>query len=249
MNFSFVFYVNAAQRIYYENFDDHILDQPSVGDIQVVRSISPITVLTKGVDYVLNAPGRNGSSGSFQSLQKPGYPNASAWMWYRYNNTWPSSNQMYVSLWVRYPHFVRTTTHENIKLFYPHWDGTSSYVAYDLATEDSMYHSEKSNGNYVSNGNWIIVPNQTDGNWHHYEFFLDFEKGISRFWYDGNIAWDKNWGTGTWSVPVQMYYLTFGMIDAQVAGNFTRQYDDIEVWDGMPTSVSAPTNLRILANN
>ncbi|OGS19082.1 MAG: hypothetical protein A2219_05505 [Elusimicrobia bacterium RIFOXYA2_FULL_50_26] len=246
---------HAASLLYSENFDDQDIDQPSVGSIQVVRSIGPMITCTEGIDYTVSAQGRNGSNGSFLSLQTEANLDAESWIWWPYSETWPA-NQMYVSFWLRYPHFVSTDAHENLKLFYPHWDGTSSYVAYDLSSDDSMYHSEKSNDEYVSTGNWLTVPNQTDGNWHHYEFFLDFEMGISRFIYDDSIIWDKNWGPGTWTVPVPMYYLTFCMIDAEEPGNFTRQIDDIEVWDGMPDvgdvpisdndAPTAPANLRII---
>jgi len=230
---------SAASLIYSEDFEDQDIDQPSVGSISVVRSIGPLINCTNGVDYVVDEPGRDESNGSFLSLQLVDNLSAECWLWWPYSTQWPT-NQMYVSFWARYPHFTSTDAHENIKLFYPHWDGVDSYVAYDLSSEDVMYHSEKSNGEYVSTGNWLTVPNQTDGNWHHYEFYLDIEQGISSFTYDGSVVWDQNWGPGTWTTPWDLYYITIGMIDAEEQGDFTRQFDDIEIWDGLPGDT--PTN-------
>jgi hypothetical protein len=232
-------FLHSATLKYSEDFENHILNQPSTGRISVVRSIGPLVTCTEGVDYVLDAKGRNGSNGSFLSLQREGLLDAECWMWWVYGDTWPT-NEIYVSMWVAYPHFVNTDSHENIKLFYPHWDGTDSYVAWDLSNPNAYYHSERSHGEYITNSNWISTPNAADGNFHHYEFFIDVANTIHRFWYDGVLVWDNKGTDVLWTTPLNLYYLTFGMIDAEEHGDFTRQFDDIEVWDGMPTNNAIP---------
>jgi hypothetical protein len=238
----FFFSVTAfgANRIYFENFDNNQINNPSIGKVDAYLSLSPKKLAIKGVDFSLSQPGRNGSKGSFLSLQTNGKLDAEAFLIWNYSSSWPST-QMYVSFWQRFPHFVSTDTHENIKTFYPHWDGALSYVHYSISSSKTMYLSERANGEMISTGNWLNTPNQTDGKWHHYEFFIDVKAGVSKFWYDGNLVRNKNYGPGTWNTPFKVYYLTFGMIDAEEPGNFTRQFDDIEVWDGIPSDSQKST--------
>jgi hypothetical protein len=76
------------------------------------------------------------------------------------------------------------------------------------------------------------LPSQTDGSWHHYEFYVNFAQGISRFWYDGARKVDDAFGTGVWTRD--MYYITAPSIEGNDPRNFSRQVDDWEVWNGMP---------------
>ena len=48
------------------------------------------------------------------------------------------------------------------------------------------------------------------------------------------------------STPIAMYYFTFGSIDASGDSIFNRQFDEIEVWDGMPPNISPPSNVKII---
>ena len=218
--------------------------------------------MVEGDVYNLNQVGYNGKGYCFTSTTR--IPDNEAFLGWENGHTgfmglpatWPT-NEWYVSFWVRYPTFTSMVSHENIKLFYPKWDGGDSHSAFDDTGQGSLYHSEKSNGVYVTNSNWVKVAGINNGAWHHVEFYMDFEKGISRFWYDGNLAWDKNWGPGTFTTPVKMYYFTFGSIDASGDSIFNRQFDEIEVWDGMPGTLicteswtcSAWTNWNTCTNN
>jgi len=214
--------VTAAQ-VYSENFDDQTLGANITvygGDWAV---LSP-------PQYNLTSVGRGGSGYCFSSGSVD-----EAWLYH--NNTGmpdPATDDMYVSFWMRYPTFTSTDTHENIKIFYPHWNGTDSYVHFSMSSDDVVYYSANMNGTMVSVGNWLSYPNQTDGNWHHYEFYVDFQTGVSRAWYDDALVLDHNYGAG-WSTG-DMYYVTFGSIDAEEVGTFSRQIDDVEVHDSMPAT-------------
>ncbi len=173
---------------------------------------------------------------------------------------WPT-NEFYVSFWMRYPSrtYPDGDSHWNVKLFYPHWDGVNSYVHYSATGNEGAYYSaHDKNGGTLEQSRWPSTPNDMDGNWHHYEFYINFAQGISRFWYDGVLKIDSNYGAGVWTNNI--YYLTFGHMDAEEANVFTRFIDDIEVWDGMPTaeeptagddpvesdSLNPPTGLMVL---
>ena len=229
---------DAANRLLYENFDDQQIDT------KLTTRIYGKWGLTEGVEYDLESVGYNGSGHCFSSTTQ--IPNNEAFLeWTSYGgrsgppNPWPT-NEWYVSFWVRYPTFTSTVSHENIKLFYPHWDGTGSSVGYDSTGHGSLYHAERSHKAYLTQSNWVSSPNLEDGNWHHVEFYLNAATGVHRMWYDGALNWESNHGPGAWTTPIAMYYFTFGSIDASGDSIFNRQFDEIEVWDGMPDSDPTP---------
>ena len=217
----------AANQLLYENFDDQLLD------VRFVIYGNNWAVLSPP-QYNLTEVGRGGTGYCFSSGTI-----ATAYTCWMQNvpHPWPS-DEMYVSFWMRYPTFESTDSHENIKLFYPHWDGTSSYVHYSMAGEDTIYYGAYGQGQMLTNSNWLNCPDQTDGNWHHYVFYVKFSTGISRFWYDGVLKVDDAFGTGLWTNAV--YYISAPSIDAEDPGIFSRQVDDWEAWDGMPNTTGNP---------
>ena len=235
--FSFLSYGFSATRLIYENFDDQQLDP------RFVVYGSDWAVLTPP-DYNLSSVGRGATGYCFSS----GTVNEAYLCWMKnVPNPWPS-DEMYVSFWMRYPTFTSTDSHENIKFFYPHWNGTASYVHYAMSSKDGVYYSAKGNENMVDAGVWLTCPNQTDGNWHHYEFWIKFSTAEHKFWYDGKLIQSKKYTNGVWT-PSTMYYISAPSIDAEEAGSFSRQVDDWEVWDGMPDAAAAPkapTGLKIV---
>jgi hypothetical protein len=179
--------------------------------------------------YNLNAPGRDGAGHSFSS----GSDHVAHLVWSKgIPNPWPT-DEMYVSFWMRYPSYTPVYPYnENIKLFYPHWHNATSYVHYSMTNSNQIYYSACASGNMLTYGNWLDVPNQTDGNWHHYEFYVNFAQGISRFWYDGAQKVDDTFGTGVWTKD--MYYIAAPSVEGNDPRKFSRQVDDWEVWNGMP---------------
>ena len=222
----------AADRLLYENFDDGELDERLVVYGRNWATLSP-------PQYNLDSVGRGASGYCFSS----GTVNEAHLNWGALGkgsmpNPWPS-DEMYVSFWMRYPSYTETDDMENFKVFYPHWDGTSSYVHYSMSSDDTIYYSACAQGEMVSISNWLSCPNQTDGVWHHYEFYVKFSTGVSRFWYDGVLKVDHEYGAEQWTNA--MYYISAPSIDAEEPGTFSRQVDDLEVWDGMPDEEDPPS--------
>ena len=216
--------VIAEERLFYENFDDQDIDQPSTGSITVYKDFLYGEIFPP--EYNLTTVGRGGTGYCFSGAQ-----DISAYLMWRYNNEWPS-DEMYVSFYERFSNYTYTDPNENFKTFYPHW-GDAYYVLQGRGTDClniSINNSEGVNYNpdYCQSG----VTSMYDGNWHHYEIWLKFSIGQSRFWYDGVLISDEVLPSGTWDVFDN--YLTLGSADSEEPGTFLRQYDDWEVWDGLP---------------
>jgi len=216
--------VFAATRRIYVNFDDQTL-----GGLTARKYGGTATP----PEYNLNAVGRGGTGYSFSS----GTVLDAFLEWATPTNPWPT-DEMYVSMWMRYPTFLSDLEEpdaENIKFFYPYWDGGDSYVHYAMFNTGAVYYSAACQGVMCSISNYLSCLNQCDGNWHHYEIYVKFSTGISRFWYDGVLKVDHAYGTGHWTNTV------LNVNAPSIDGNhqnttFSRQVDDWEVWDGMPTA-------------
>jgi hypothetical protein len=225
----------AANRVLYENFNDQIIDSRLTVYGNSWNKLSP-------PQYNLTAVGRDGTGHSFTS----GTVDA-AYMCWKTNvpNPWPT-NQFYVSYWMRYPRYVTTNSvNENLKIFYPHWDGVDSYVHYNLAQPSLVYYSAKAKGAMVAQSRWLTCPNMVDGKWHHYQFYVNFSTGASKFWYDGVLKVNDVYGSGKWTN--HMYYFSIPSVNGRSVpsdpnpGDYTRQVDDMEIWDGSPTDTTIPS--------
>jgi hypothetical protein len=219
---------SRADRLLHEDFDDQALDPGFDVYGSNWEELSP-------PQYNLDETGRGGAGYCFSS----GTVSEAYLCWMNdVPNPWPS-DELYVSFWMRYPTFESTDTMENFKIFYPHWNGAQSYVHYSMASTDSVYYSARGNEVMLATGNWLSCPGQADGAWHHYEFFIQFSTGTSRFWYDGELKVDDAYGEGVW-IPNTVYYVSAPSIDAEEPGVFSRQVDDWEAWDGMPDGPPPP---------
>lgn len=226
--------VFAAQRRLYENFDDRAIDPLLTTRIYGVFNITQPTFSF--------GTGHGGSGYSFGS----GTTNAT-WLEWNFGNTW-YTDELYVSFWMRYPTFTKNYSNENIKFFYPQFGTSNSdkveYLLYNGSS--SALFCGYNNNTYLSN-NYMTCTGQADGNWHRYEFYIKFSTGTHKFWYDrpaGNYtdgAYLKNsvnYGSGVWDNHVNL--ITIGSIDGEQASTFTRFFDDVEVWDGMPDGSTTP---------
>ena len=217
--FCILFYTNsqAAKLLVGENFDDRSVTLPLF-----IEQGGPATWAT----------GRNGSGYSIYFnlnadrdsvlMMRPGTLD---------------SDELYVSFWMRYPDTKSTAPgSENLKYFYPHFKG-GGYVGYtlmDMNTCSTYYSARDNNGNMLTTGKWIGIGSSTDGNWHHYEWYFKFSTGVHKFWYDGKLLINYTYGSGKWDNRID--YIAGPSIDAQAESYFSRQIDDYEIWDGMPSS-------------
>ena len=214
----------GATRLMYEDFDDQQVDSGLIIYGGGWSLLSP-------PQYNLDQVGRNGQGFSFSS----GTVSEANISWEKnVPSPWPS-DELYFSMWMRYPSFTSTDSMENFKIFYPHWNGVNSYVHFSMSSDDIVYYSSKGNGTTLSASNWISCVNQTDGNWHHYEWWIKFSTAQVRFWYDNALVLDHDYQDGVWT-PNNVYYIWAPSIDAEEEGTFSRQVDDWEVWDGVPDS-------------
>lgn len=227
--------VLASQRRLYETFDDQEVSSPLWVEQVDVGPISPPR-------YQFNT-GRGGSGYCFASgtVRDP-------YLKWDVNSTW-FTQELYVSWWVRFPSYTRDGDGWwNIKMFYPHWDGVKSHIGYFIGQPDGGFTQiGDKNGNLLVNGYGPTPTGIWDGKWHRFEHYINFEKGLYKFWYDRPVGnWtdgsyllsNYNFGTGKWTN--NLYYITIGGQDSQTANVFTREIDDIEIWDGMPDSTPAP---------
>ena len=122
------------------------------------------------------------------------------------------------------------------------WEVTTS-------TGDNIYHEWYKDGRAYGSSTTVTCANFHDGNWHHYEFYVNFSAGICRFWYDSTLKVERNNGS-SWTTN-WIKQISVGSLDSAPNEDnvFTRFIDDVEIWDGMPNRTSAPmppTALRVV---
>jgi hypothetical protein len=235
--------------LYQEDFDDQDIDQPTVGTVTARMDWDNVPAPVEFTDYDFTSTGHDGSGYAFH-----GY-SVDVWIRWAYElNGWPT-DEMYVSYYQRFNDFVFNGSDglPNVKQFYPHFgtiatcnyfhssiyntSGTSLYVsAYSSAANDCAVSGVN---HYISHGNSVF-----DGNWHRFEFWLKESTGEFKVWIDKNARIGDTPDTyqtmagGGWDWSA-INYLTMPHYDA---GNSkeggSRDYDSIEVWDGMPDAVT-----------
>lgn len=218
-------YCSAANLLYSEDFDDQDVDQPSVGTIETVKDNWNEAV--EGVDFDLDTVGYGGTGYCFNAA----YEVPSYLVWW-YSTTWPT-NEMYVSFYMKFSSYGGGLN----KFFYPHWDGTASKVVASVNSANSINWHVLDKTQTQIDQQYITCTGLANGNWHHWEFYVNFSTGTARLWYDSALKYDETFGADTWTNS--MYYITCGSINNTATG-YQRQLDEWEVWDGMPTGGSAP---------
>jgi len=226
--------IHAANRVVYENFDDKDVDSPFyIGQGSINGYVT----------------GRSGSGYAAQ-LSQTSYGEPDNTICYQ-PGSW-TTNEIYISYWMRYPSYTGRgkkkadgsySTQWNNKLFYMHINMSGNYVS-TVMDGGSWLHTSVKPGNYYYN---YGVSNMVDGNWHHYEWYINLATGKVKVWIDGGLKIDKNhsgidWPTGS------IYRMCSPSIDTG-ASTFTRQIDDYEVWNGMPSSSQSTSSTSSNNNN
>lgn len=222
----------GATRLVYENFDDQAIDSHFTIYGNSWALMSP-------PQYNLTTAGRGGTGYCFASGTL-----ATPYLCWDVNvpSPWPS-NEMYCSWYMRYPTWVQNHTSENVKFFYPHWNNTTNAWEIARTAETTGYQCIYRSGSCVNNiSNWFTLTGQNDTNWHHYEVYVNFSTGVCWFKFDGSTILSDTVG----SLAGAMDYISIGSIDATNEPNdgylseFSRQFDDVEIWDGIPDEEPAP---------
>ncbi len=215
-----------------ENFDD----QPSLANL------APLITRAYGVSDIEPpvfswGAGRGGTGYSFGSGST-----SIVWLEYRPYANW-YTNELYVSFWMRYPTYnYADDVYTNAKYWYPffgpggedRWEATTSIKNISYM---ALYDGGSGGPGFYSGGSYIT--NATDGNWHRYEFYLNFSTGEATFWYDGSETPGFTHTMGSGWTTNYIYQLSF--MSASESSDMTRFMDDLEVWDGMPDEESPST--------
>lgn len=220
----------AATRLIYENFDDQAIDSHFTIYGNNWATMSP-------PQYNLTTSGRGGAGYCFASGTL-----ATPYLCYENSvpNPWPS-NEMYCSWYMRYPTWVQNHTNENVKFFYPHWNGTNNAFELARTSETGAFYCIYRDGGAAAGGSFSLSE-QNDTNWHHYETYVNFATGAYYFKIDSITKLSGTVG----AITGQIYYISIGSIDATndpndgSASEFSRQFDDVEIWDGIPDEEPAP---------
>lgn len=235
----------ASTKIYDEDFDDQDADALNGGGLTasvVITNDSAHPSAADSEDYSWET-GR-GESGYCLSDNGSTPAGATTFLYfYGFGGSFPASNQIYISFWQRFSAYTPDPdpgNNENIKTFYMRWCSTLAYVHYSIYTSPStMFYSAKNcSGSVITVGtNYPGTGgvNLADGNWHHIEFFVDFDEAISKYWVDDTLLVDDDYSNSVWSSFSNLSWIEIPSIDGEEANVFTRQFDDIEIWDGMPT--------------
>lgn len=159
-----------------------------------------------------------------------------------------SSGEIFISFWARRNKGFRTVTN------YCKWvvvftddDPIYFHTLHKAGTTDDawMYFYYRDEGYYL--GDMEACANADDGNWHKWTYYVDFNNGKIYAWYDvttetfGNCT--KIWDSGDGQIGS-----TTKAVSVKIQGNFSASdpseityhaLDDIEIWDGMPTAITA----------
>lgn len=202
-----------------ENYDDQTLDaRIGIYDGNMVPVSPPV--------YNLTTVGRGGTGYCLAS------GTSADWRQQIAITPW-TSDEFYVSFWMAYPTYEYTDPNENFKVFYPRWDATTSYVHFSATADDTIYYSARQKtGAMLEVSVYLTCTDMFQGAWHHYEFYVQFSTATVRFWYDSVLKLERAYGGGYWTASVD--YFDAPGADAEEAGTFSRQIDDLEIWDGMP---------------
>ena len=143
-------------RLYYENFDDQTINQPSVGNITVEKGFWPSVTSS---DYNMNAVGRGGTGYCFSGAQ-----DVSAYLVWWYSQTWPT-DEIYFSFYQRFDNLPSGQGMINIKQAYPHFGGNGD-LHVSLYDDHSIISNMHNNGSRVGSMISTQIPDVADGNWH-----------------------------------------------------------------------------------
>lgn len=192
--------LSAATLRLSENFDDQSIDSHLTP--RIYGAVASLGEYSWG-------DGRGGSGYSYGS----GTINATFLEWGGAYGTPPGTwytDEIYVSFWMRYPTYTWCGANDNIKFFYPTFgsnDGCEFVLNSNNGAFYMLYNNKNSFQDIYGANSWgyPTLTNQADGNWRHYEFYINFSTGIIRFWYDDaeTPTVERNMGS-SWTTEADM---------------------------------------------
>lgn len=251
--------LHAATLEYSASFDDQSFPVPSHGSIIIYKDFL-YGPTYEGTDYDFTGTGRSGTGGDYCFSGKL---NVAAYGFWQYSQQWPT-DQMFQSWYMKFDSISFSGAH---KINYTRFGSASEHQGATLQSLTSgsyiNYHVLDGDNQQIYQNNFNIGVNAADGNWHHWEIYINFATKCATWWVDesqiqsGCYPPDGNAGDGsadTWS-SAWVYYVTLGSAN-NGATNFLRRFDDWEVYscedgdgcsDGDPQVAGADETAPVLA--
>lgn len=235
---------SAATMRYYANFDDGKVATPSTGYMGVVNQFGEYPAPT---DQYTFQPGRSGLALTDKTTMYGGNSgNIANSLYWDYYSFWPT-DEIYISWWERHQE-PYSNINLNIKLMYlffdPNDDVSRNRASMERAHDQVSQYGARGayldkNGNYFEeSGWWAQLTNMTDGNWHHFELYINFKGYTTKLWWDSVLKLNKTYDPSqiNWNRRINWLFIggPFTPGIPVLYGRFTRQIDDVEIWDGMP---------------
>lgn len=270
----------AAERVWYSNFDDQIIGMIKSGTLYSSAADYPLGLGALSNDgympdkYAYWSPGRDGSGYAFGPCFDC-YGNSwnshgdAVWLQLYIDNAKWTSHEIYWSYWQQFKNFVPngfgSGTYENMKNFYLYFGtGVNNHIACSNNYINNLCNS-MANGVSIAEQTTYpsMEPDPMDGNWHHFQGYVNIDTGQYKIWYDcpgvpslsdakglNGCVIDDLYGP-VWS---SLYIARMNIPSADTSGVSQQQrlVDDIEVWDGMPnetqdaTTPNAPQDLSVI---
>lgn len=234
---------SAATKRYSANFDDGTVAIPFYGNMQGFNMFGKYPADPSQYTF---QPGRSGLALTDKTSRYGGSDsNIANGLYWETGIPWPT-DEIYVSWWER--HQVPYTTWMNVKMFRiwfdPNDDTGKNSLSWqrrpDFAGKIGVDHAVYDrNGTIQTEGaNWSVLGGMTNGNWHHVEFYINFTGLTYKVWWDGNLLYTRTWDRSLFSWNRHFVWMFIGGPftpgEPPLYGTFTRQMDDVEIWDGMP---------------
>ena len=227
----------AANKILYENFDDKKFDQGTFGSVTEEQGSGATWVSDGHGGFARSEYHTAGSDDQPTRLKfSPGKNWPTNLVFVRYKLRWASYN-------------CSSTGNQNIKLFrllksnnYYYWHHATQAGTAPNYTMFNVYSHGTQKGDWA----YPTLSGSSDGQWHTLAYLLNLTTGNGKFWYDRDPLKDSPTAeiqppSFDWNDRNFSYFVVPADDGVLNDATYTREYDDVEVWDGLPSTSSSST--------
>jgi hypothetical protein len=162
------------------------------------------------------------------------------------------NDELYFDFWMKYDsNFDTADGYSSNKIWWMQFEGdTNTYYVQFRGTSLSFYDET----GYQRESYRAISPNAVDGQWHRFRVYMRYntsgsDNGILRVWFDSselvNISNCKYLTTSSG----KMSRVAFGYFHNNASSSSGWQIDDIEIWDGLPSSNKSDDSDKLPESN
>jgi len=228
---------NSANLIFKETFDDQSFNQTGNDQSSTVSAN-----ISEGGDNpgTYQSPGYGGTGYYRRSDFINTATESPSHLEYNLTGSWPTG-YAFVRYKIKFESCSDSNPNgdqENVKLYRMNKGGASDYFHF-------VVHHPCGDGyamfNTSSDWDYPNLTNIGDGNWHTISILLNLDTGNAKLWWDTtdyNSAPKAEVTDTSWDWPNRNFSYSFQPADNGVGGTatFYRSYDEIEIWDGLPTA-------------